>query len=253
MKTTEVKKYTLFENKKILKLEILKNQGVCNTLYKLQTPKENYIIRVFKYIHSDNQSRKNEIKIQNKAYKKDIAAKVHIHDVNKSLMICDFIKGKHKNKLKTKDIKSLVQSLKKLHDIKIKEKVYKIENDFNNYKKLLKDKESKQMIKSSLKEFSKIKKYKFEKVLCHHDLNKHNILFNKNKAIFIDWEFACVNDKFFDLATICIEFNLNKSQENILLKKYLKKVKKSDTKKLASYKIIYKNLSILWFKSLKKQ
>ena len=84
-------------------------------------------------------------------------------------------------------------------------------------------------------------------------VGKNNILFNKNKAIFIDWEFACVNDKFFDLATICIEFNLNKSQENILLKKYLKKVKKLDTKKLASYKIIYKNLSILWFKSLKKQ
>lgn len=253
MKIQKVKKYDLFKNKEILKLEKLKNQGVCNILYKIQTPKKKYILRVFKYTHTNKQSRKNEIKIQNKAYKKGLAAKVYIHDKNKSLMICDFIKGGHKKRLKKKDIKTLVKTLKKLHNIKTKNKPYKIKNDFINYKKILKDKKSKQIIKASLKEFKKIKKYKFEKVLCHHDLNKENILFNKNKVLFIDWEFSCINDRFFDLANICIEFDLDKKQEERLLKEYLKKVRKSHIRKLTSYKIVYKNLWSLWFKALEQR
>lgn len=252
MKIDEIKKYNLFKNKKIIKLEKLENQGVCNVLYKIQTPKKEYILRVFKYAHTNKQSRRNETKIQNKAFVKNIAAKVYIHDEKNSLMICDFLEGHHKEKLKKKDIKALVKSLKKLHHIKTKSKPYNMENDFKNYKKILKDKKSKKTIKSSLKELKKIKKYKFQKVLCHHDLNKNNILFNKNKVLFIDWEFSCVNDRFFDLANICFEFNLDKKQEQKLLKEYLKKLKKSDIKKLASYKIVYENLWKLWFKALKQ-
>jgi len=168
-------------------------------------------------------------------------------------MICDFLKGKHKEKLKKKDLRSLVKSLKKLHNIKIKDRPYDIEGDFKNYTKILKDKKSKQLIKASLKELKKIKKYKFEKVLCHHDLNKNNILFYKNKTMFIDWEFSCVNDRFFDLANIAFEFNLNIKEEKMLLKEYLGEVKTSDIKKLASYKIIYENLWSLWFKTLEQR
>lgn len=253
MKINQLENYDLFKNQEIEKLTKLENQGVCNLIYKLQTSKKEYILRVFKYAHTNKKSRKNEIKIQKKACKKNIAAKIYIHDEVNSLMICDFLKGDHKQKLSNKDIKTLVKSLKKLHHIKIKDKAYEIEEDFKNYKKLLKDRKSEQLIKASLLELKKIKKHKSTKVLCHHDLNKENILFNKNKAMFIDWEFACINDSFFDLANICIEFKLNKSQEKVLLKKYLKKVKKSDLEKLASYKIVYKNLWILWFKTLEQR
>lgn len=253
MEIKKLKKYNLFKNIKISKLKKLKNQGVCNTTYKLQTSNKDYLLRVLKHKHLDKHSRKNELKVQNKAYKKDIAAKIYLFDEKKSLMICDFLKGKHKKNLHKKDIKALVKSLTKLHNIKTKNKKYKLKDDFRNYKKILKDSKSRQLIKSSLSELKRLKKYKYEKVLCHHDLNKNNILFCKNKVKFIDWEFSCVNDRFFDLANISIEFNLNKKQENILLNEYLKKVKKSHIKKLASYKILYKNLWILWFKALKKR
>jgi thiamine kinase-like enzyme len=253
MKIQELDKYSLFKNNKIIKIKKLKNQGLCNTIYKIQTLKKNYLLRVFKYTHTNKQSRKNELKIQISAYKKDIAAKIYIHDKKNSLMICDFLKGKHKEKLETKDIKRLAKSIKTLHTIKTNDKTYKLKDDFKNYKKILKDQKSKQLIRSSLNELKKTKKYKFEKVLSHHDLNKNNILFYKNKVKFIDWEFACVNDRFFDLANICFEFNLNQSQEKRLLKEYLRKVTKEDIKKLASYKIIYENLWILWFKALEKR
>ena len=141
---------------------------------------------------------------------------------------------------------------KKLHKIKTTQKTYSLKNDFKYYKKILKDKKSKKILKESFKELKKIKKYKFNAVTSHHDININNVLFHKNSLKLIDWEFACVNDKFFDLANICFEFKLNEKQEKQVLKRYFKKIRKKDMKKLASYKIIYENLWILWFKNLEK-
>lgn len=56
-------------------------------------------------------------------------------------------------------------------------------------------------------------------------MNPKNIIFNKNKFKIIDWEYAGINDRFFDLASICIEFQLNKSEEKIVLSSYFKNKK----------------------------
>ena len=44
--------------------------------------------------------------------------------------------------------------------------------------------------------------YPKEYVLSHNDLNVKNILWHKNKVIFLDWEYAAVNDCYFDLACV---------------------------------------------------
>ena len=252
MEIKDLEKYSLFKKEELRKLEKIKNQGVCNTIYKLTTNKKKYLIRVFKHIHQDKNSREYEFFIQKKAYLKDIAAKPYLLDTSNSLMICDFVKGKHKDKLNKNDLNKLVDTIKKLHKIKIYQKIHNLENDFKYFKKNLRDKKSKKIIKESFKELKKIQKYKFQAVTSHHDLNIKNVLFYKDSLKLIDWEFTCVNDAFFDLANICFEFKLDKKQEKQVLKRYLKKVKKSDYKKLASYKIIYENLWILWFENLEK-
>ncbi|WAM03652.1 phosphotransferase [Mycoplasmopsis cynos] len=56
----------------------------------------------------------------------------------------------------------------------------------------------------------------------HNDLYKGNLLLNKktNKIMFIDWEYASMGDKHFDLAYfICGSF-LTKEQEKIFLQAY---------------------------------
>lgn len=252
MKLQKLKKYELFSNEELLKLKLLKTQGLCNTIYKLKSSKNDYLLRVFKHNHTDEHSRKKEFEIQKRAFEKGIASKPYLLDEKKELMICDFLKGSHKKKLEKQDIKALVKSLKKLHSIKINQPKYELKKDFKNYGKNLKDKESKRLIKEALSELKKLKKYKFEAVLSHHDLNQQNILFHKNRVKFIDWEFACINDRFFDIANICIEFKLNKAQETQVLKSYFKRLKPKHTLKLTSYKIIYTNLWKLWFLNYKK-
>ena len=165
-------------------------------------------------------------------------------------MIYEYKKGIHKTKLKNSDIKNLAKQIKKLHKIKTKAKTYDLKSDLLNYKKILKDKKSKKIISESLKSLKKLKKFKKELVLTHHDLNPKNIIFNKNKIKIIDWEYAGINDRFFDLAAICIEFKLNKKEEELFLSYYLKKIDKNKYSKLKNFKTIYKNLCDLWFEKL---
>ncbi|MGB0989712.1 MAG: phosphotransferase [Halarcobacter sp.] len=223
----------------------LKNQGLCNEVYKIKKDKKDFILRVFKKTHTVKIDRKQEFKIQNKAYKKGIASKpVYLSD---KFMTCHFIKGSHKNKLSKKQIKALAKSLKKLHKIKHKKKVYCLEKEFKNYKKILDDKKSKKIIKNSLEKLKNNNKKK-DLVLSHNDLNKENIIFN-NKVYFIDWEFASKNNRFFDLATLCIKYNFSKQEEKILLSSYFPIVKEKYYKRLKNYKVICKNFWKLWFKA----
>lgn len=44
-----------------------------------------------------------------------------------------------------------------------------------------------------------------EQCLCHNDLNPDNILQQEDRFVFLDWEYACNNSPYFELATI-VEF-----------------------------------------------
>lgn len=251
MRLKQLKNISLFKNEKLKSLEKLKYQGFCNINYKLTTSKNIYLIREFKSNKSVNISRDFEYKIQKKAYKKNIASKPLYINKEKSFMITEFLKGSHKEMLKLEELKNLIKNLKKLHKIKTTEKVYDLKKDFKNYEKILKDKESKKLIKDSLKKLNKIKNFKKSYVTTHHDLNPKNIIFHKNSIKFIDWEYVGVNNCFFDLATICVEFKLSKKMQTYLLKKYLKKVRKEDKISLNVYIKVYNSLCKLWFKTLK--
>ena len=248
MDLKQLKKLKLFKDEKLINLDILENQGFCNINYKLTTSKGLYLIREFKSDMSVNISREFEYKTQNKAYKKNIAPKAIYMDKDKSFMITEFLKGSHKEKLSQKDISRLVKAIKKIHSIKVTQKPYNLKKDFIAYSRSLNDNESKRLIKSSLKELKGIRSFKSRYVTTHHDLNPKNIIFHKSTIKFIDWEYVGVNDCFFDLASICVEFNLDKKEQNYLLNKYFTKVKAEYKSLLKAYIYIYEALCILWFK-----
>jgi thiamine kinase-like enzyme len=54
---------------------------------------------------------------------------------------------------------------------------------------------------------------------CHNDLVVANIL-NTPETRFLDWEYACDNDPFFDLATIAAHHGLSEAQQVMLLDAY---------------------------------
>ena len=252
MTIEKLQRCKIFKDETLFSLKLLKNQGYCNINYKLKTSKNIYLIRKFISDETVNINREFEFKIQKIAYKKKLAAKPLFLDTSENFMICEFLKGKHKNSLNTQEIKRLAKMIKKLHTIKSDEKPYDFEKPLMLYKKVLKSKEARKSICICEKELKVLQKYKKTLVTTHHDLTPKNILFNKKDIRFIDWEYAGVNDCYFDLATLCFEFGLNKKEEKILLINYQKKANKKDIIKLHSYINIYKNICKLWFMDLKK-
>ena len=218
--------YLLFKEEKITSFSTLKNQGYCNINHVAVTTKNSYLIREFQM----DLDRNFEFYIQKKAQQKGIAPYPILLDTQQNIMITEFIEGVHKTKLSKQELQKLALTLKKLHKIKIRKKPHNHKKDFRPKHK------------KANATLLKLKKYKKDLVLCHHDLNPKNIFFS-NKITLIDWEFAGVNDQYFDLATVCVEFKLNREMERYFLRCYTHRYSQT---KLELYKILYKELYRVW-------
>lgn len=231
----DLKPYDILQNQNIKEFSRLEQQGHCNINHFLRTDQQSYLVRKFKY----KNDRKAEFYIQNLAHKQGIAAKALLLDEKQGLMICDFIEGEHRFKLDQQNIKKIGMSLKKLHKLKIQQQA-------QTFKKLFKYKE-----KKVYEAFKILQQFKPEYVLGHNDLHPKNILFAK-KIQFIDWEYAGMSDRYFDLAAICIEFKLNAKDEKTFLRTYFSNNKVPNYKKLNAYKVIYKTLWTVWLGELER-
>ena len=80
---------------------------------------------------------------------------------------------------------------------------------------------------------------------CHNDLVVANIL-NVPETRFLDWEYACDNDPFFDLATIAAHHELTQEQTNTLLDAYFDGNGQRWHAQLARQAGVYDALLYLW-------
>lgn len=227
----DLNKYALFEDQKVQYGDLLQDQGYCNINHLIHTENKKYLLREFKLSGPD---RKLEFKIQQKAYRKGIAGKPCILDEKNGLMICEFVEGVHKQKLDRKEIRRVAKLLKHLHQISVRTKPINLKHAF-----ISKPIEVKQAFKN-------LAKYKIDHVVCHNDLNPKNILFS-HMIKLIDWEYATINDRYFDLASLCVEFEFNKREETFFLQAYFGIRSKADKEKLEGYKVIYQTLCTQWF------
>jgi len=237
----EIQNLEFFNKEKLLSIDLLKNQGSSNTNYLLCSKTNTYVLRELNA--SIELDREKEILHQNLAFNNKLAAKAHFLSAKKDLMLCDYLKGKHKNILQEEDITALVSCLDSLHKIKISTAAVDLTSEYKSYNK---ECLHENLLKEINLHFSLIKTFETDFVFCHNDLNQGNILFDKRVQL-IDWEYSSLNDRYFDLANIIIEFNFNKDEERIFLTKYFKEFKNVNKHKLYVFKVIYLALCLLWF------
>jgi len=223
-------KYSSFRGK-IENFSLLPTQGFCNENYSFSMNDQKYLFRKFKEQTVD---RKLEFKVQNLAYELGIAAKAILLDEKNGLMICEFLEGHHKVVLDRNDLNMVADLLKKLHMIQVDTEVLNLEDLFDSKSQTL------------VEAFDTVKNYHTEYVLCHNDLNSKNILFSEGVKL-IDWEFASINDKYFDLASFCVEFHLDEKEETYFLEDYFMSKEEIQREKLNAYKTIYIALCKQWF------
>jgi len=80
---------------------------------------------------------------------------------------------------------------------------------------------------------------------CHNDLVAANILATPELR-FLDWEYACDNDPFFDLATVVEHHELSNRQAELLLDAYFEGDGMRWRRQLAEQQRLYKSLLWLW-------
>jgi thiamine kinase-like enzyme len=80
---------------------------------------------------------------------------------------------------------------------------------------------------------------------CHNDLVVANII-NTPETKFLDWEYACDNDPFFDLATIAAHHKLTQEQCDTLLNAYFDGNGERWREQLARQSEVYEALLWLW-------
>lgn len=83
---------------------------------------------------------------------------------------------------------------------------------------------------------------------CHNDLVAENIITTPDLK-FLDWEYACDNDPFFDLATIVEHHELSESQAVVFLDAYFNGAGLRWRQNLEKHRMLYLALLCLWMAS----
>ncbi|KKQ11470.1 MAG: choline/ethanolamine kinase family protein [Candidatus Babeliales bacterium] len=175
-----------------------------------------------------------EIACQNSASKIGIAPKILYSDAKNGTLVSAFIKGETlsaETACEASRLEKIVNVLKKCHCIPFKkdfettsiyEKIRKMVSLSVSYKdSFISHEES----KSSLNFLNQIETYFYEKEkkyegLCHCDLFPRNFIDDGNQLWLIDWEYATWGNILFDLASLCIELDLDVEKTQNVLKLY---------------------------------
>ncbi len=94
--------------------------------------------------------------------------------------------------------------------------------------------------------------FSYEPVLCHNDLNHMNIIWKNGYPKLIDWEYAGINDRYFDIASVLVEFDLDDDLLDAFLYGYFNGNDTIYKTKLEAYVRLYKAVCSVWEREREK-
>lgn len=94
---------------------------------------------------------------------------------------------------------------------------------------------------------AELETYNIQRVPCHNDPLCENFVKGKGRMYLIDWEYAGMNDPFWDLADISIEADLSNEDELFLLQQYQgKELTETHLRRMQMNKVFLDFLWCLW-------
>jgi thiamine kinase-like enzyme len=163
-------------------------------------------------------SRPIEAKIQKSAEQAGLAARVlHVSD---TVLMTEYVEGVIWSLDCLDDdanLESLAAALKKLHSLPLTGRTFDTKGAANEYAKII-GAEQAEKVEECLRKIDAGPR-PHNLCCCHNDLVVANII-NTPETRFLDWEYACDNDPFFDLATIVAHHRLTPEQSDFFLDAY---------------------------------
>ena len=138
------------------------------------------------------------------------------HDLQRGILIRRFIEGNKfiLNKINSdQQLELLGRAVKEIHKTNYeKDSVNNFSNAINRYKEILKYKIQKDpILEIGFEIYEDLYRESHPMVFSHNDLTQENIIWNR-KYVFIDWEYAGINNPLFDIASIISSYSLNDQQ-----------------------------------------
>ena len=198
---------------------ILLREGETSNTFTGRLNRKKIILKVFKKFNTNfkTNSYLNKETLTELSNKK-LHPKVLYKNKTKGILIYEY----HETSSCKKDnmfFKKLGKRLKEIHELKNKKNIHTFNEQINAYKKILNTNKLPKVY-TKLNALIKISKTNNQQnVFSHNDINPTNILFNKN-ICFIDYEYASLNNKFFDISKIMLSFDMKPNEQNVFLESY---------------------------------
>ncbi len=81
---------------------------------------------------------------------------------------------------------------------------------------------------------------------CHNDLLNENFLVENEKIYILDWEYAGMGDRFFDLANLSVNHDFSDNEDELILKFYFSEINSKDWAHLKVMRIISDYRESMW-------
>ncbi|MCR1809007.1 choline kinase family protein [Haploplasma modicum] len=236
------------EIKHIMNVEEIKNltrfsEGMSNYTYYFESDNIKYVFRKIGLEADKYVDYYNELNSIIAASDNNLTSELVYFDPKTGTKIQKYIEG---NTIDFKNFSlfknKLIDSLKKLHKIKNPSvKDYDLINRLNKYESYNKDNIIDEKYFAVKEYFINVYNNKYkntEKVFCHNDLQNINVIDTDNKIYFIDFEYAGLNDIYYEFA--CFEEN-----STLVLEAYFdRKITKEEDNHIKLYKIYQ---SLQWY------
>ncbi len=184
----------------------------------------------------------------------DYAPEILHSDPENGLLITRLIEGQSLTQSsirKPVHLEQLAQAMHLIHHIEPKIEAIEFKYFIQNYEKELKGMQHSKLIDQGLSLFGELDQNNENKCLCHNDLNYTNIIISDGIKI-IDWEYASLNNPYFDLATVINFHDLSVSEMELFLSHYGQGLNSIDLQLLKSWQQMLQYINIFWLMILQK-
>lgn len=216
----KIKKLTDFSS--FNKLELLAEQGEINRSYCLNLGTKQYLVKYFASTGHKYIDRNIQFRTQQQAAGYNLAPTPRYISPQQDIWIEDWIKQKSIKLNRKEQIQHIVETLSKLHAIKIDCPPLPLIQDWQAYLQSM-PKEQAASFNKEIRDLTPIwEAYSLQHhACCHNDLSTDNISSDGSNICF-DWEYAAKNNRFYDIASSILINKYNKTEQKLLIQYYAK-------------------------------
>jgi thiamine kinase-like enzyme len=222
--------------------------GLTNTTWRVDKDGRSGVLKIDARPRAEPyNTRRREAEIQARACEAGLANRVLF--ANETVYLSEYVEGVVWSQECLEDdanIEQLAGALRRLHALPLSGRLFDAAGAARDYARNIRNPDELK-VKTSVRKVEEGPQ-PFNLCFCHNDLVVGNII-NTPETRFLDWEYACDNDPFFDLATVVAHHDLTAAQRDTLLDAYFDGNGSSWREQLSRQAEVYEALLYLWQES----